>query len=189
MKTKYMSVALTAGVALGLAFCPAARANAVAPQADESAQPRIADATMKLEKAFNEQFVQGSIDRGALSAPIDDVLQAMPESARPHLQAHIEQVIQTAAGLASQMTPEKRAQVTASPPPEKLGATQQAQIAGFGWPNAGGWGGYGAFGFPGFATGYSTGIGISCGYNSQSVNGWGYSVGGCTPPVGYGFGY
>src|SRR5271165_3621233 len=116
-------------------------------------------------------------------------IQAMPESARPHLQAHIERVIQTAAGLASQMTPEQRAQVTTSPAPEKLGATQQAQIASFGWPNAGGWGGLGAFGFPGFATGYSTGIGISCGYNSQSVNGFGYSAGGCTPPVGYGFGY
>ena len=185
MKTTYLSAALSAGVALSLAFCPAARAEA----SPNAGQARIADATLKLEKAFNEQFVHGSIDRSALSGPIDEVIRAMPEAARPNVQAHIERVVQEGAGLAPLMTPEQRAQVTASPPPEKLGATQQAQIAAYGWPYAGGWGGYGAFGFPGYATGYSTGSGYSCGYSSQSVNGWGYGGGGCTPLFGYGYGY
>ena len=185
MKTTYLSVVLSAAVALGLAFSPAARAEA----SPNAGQARIADATMKLENAFNEQFVHGSIDRGALSGPIYDVIQAMPEAARPNVQAHIERVVQAGARLASLMTPEQRAQVTASAAPENLGATQQAQIAAYGWPYAGGWGGYGAFGFPGFATGYGAGSGYSCGYSSQSVNGFGYGGGGCTPLYGYEYGY
>jgi hypothetical protein len=197
MKMTYASVALSAGVALGLTFGPAARAEPSARQADHSAQEvsasegspndgqaRIASATLKLEKAFDDQFVQGAIDRSALSGPIDDVLQAMPEAARPKVQDHIAQVLQAAEKLASEMTPAERAQATASPALETIGKAQQAQVTAWGWPAAGGWGGFGAFGFPSM---FSYGNGISCNYSSQSVNGWGVGGGGCTP-YGYGVG-
>lgn len=201
MKRTCVLVALSAGVAVGLAFAPVARAEGSAQQADDPAQQqsasepaanegqaRIADATLRLEKAFGDQFVQGSIDRSALSEPIDAVVQAMPEAVRPKVQEHIDQVIQSAVRLASQMTPAERTAAATAPPLESLGKTQQAQIAGFGWPAAAGWGGLGAFGFPGYGTGYSTGYGTSCGYTSQSVNGWGYANGGCIP-YGYGYGF
>ncbi len=201
MRMTYASVALSAGVALGLAFCLPARAEPAAGQAEHAAQngsgvesspeqARLAGATLKLENAFNTQFVRGAIDRTALSGPIQEVLEAMPESARPKVQLHITQVLQGAEKLASEMTPSERAQATASPALETIGKTRQAQIAAWGWPGAAGWGGLGAFGFPGmygYGTGYGVSSGYSCGYNAQSVNGFGYGAGGCTP-YGYGIG-
>ena len=185
-------VVLSAGVALGLASAPAAWAEPAAGQGD-AGQARIADATLKLERAFDEQFVQGSIDRSALSGPIDEVLRAMPETVRPSVQVHIARVLDVAERLASQMTPEQRVQVATPPARESVGQSVQAQVAAWGWPGAAGWGGYGAFGFPSYGGyGYGTGLGYTSGYNcqygSQSINGWGYGGGGCVP-YGYGYGY
>jgi hypothetical protein len=196
MRMSYASVALSACVALGLTFGAAARAEPSAGQADTARdlsasqasmpaeQARLANATLKLERAFDDQFVSGAIDRTALSSPIDEVLRAMPEAARSKVQVHIQQVLQGAEKLADEMTPAQRAQATTAPALETIGRTQQAQIGAWGWPGAAGWGGLGAFGFPGM---YGYGSGYSCGYSSQSVNGFGYGTGGCTP-YGYGLG-
>ncbi len=203
MRFAYASVAVSAGVALGLTFGSAARAESSPAQADPARdvsssagapdQKRIADATLKLEGAFNDQFVKGAIDRSALSAPIDEVLRAMPEAVRPRVQDHIAQVLEAAEKLAPQMTPAERARATAPPAPEEVGEAQQAQVAAWGWPGAAGWGGTGAFGFPstygyGYGSGFSSGSGVSCNYGSQSVNGWGVAGGGCIP-YGYGVGW
>src|SRR6516165_9336354 len=100
------STAIAVGIALGLATAePAARAEeGSASEASSSrvspAQQRLADATLKLENAFNEQFVAGKIDRSALAGPIDDVLQATPEAARPQVSAHIDHVLAAGASLA-----------------------------------------------------------------------------------------
>jgi hypothetical protein len=140
----------------------------------EAAQQRVAAATQKLENAFNDQFVPGKIDRAALSGAINDVVEAMPEAARPKVKDHIELVLQTAEKLASQLTPEQRAEAAAPPPPEKVGKTQQAQVAAWGWPGAAGWGGYGAFGFPAM---YSLGYGYNTGYSTSSSFGTAISTG------------
>jgi hypothetical protein len=186
MKVKVASAALGAGLSFGLAMgcsAPAGPSDDQGPQASPESAPaeqtRIADATLKLEGAFREQFVQGKIDRSALSKPIDEVVQAMPEAARPKVQEHIDQVLSRGAELAAQMTPEERAQVSAAP--EKVSSAQHAIVSAWGWPNAAGWGGLGAFGFPGMY--YSTGLSCTNYYRSYSINGWGtgYGGGGCTP--------
>jgi hypothetical protein len=151
-------VGISAGLALGAALLSdaaraeelSAREAALATQASPATgQQRVADTTWKLEKAFSEQFVQGKIDRAALSGAIAEALAAMPEAARPKVNAHIEDVLEQAEKLLSQMTPEQRAEAAAPPPPEKVGTAEQAQVVGWGWPGMGGWGGLGAFGFPG----------------------------------------
>jgi hypothetical protein len=175
----YASAALSAGLTLAATFGSAAGAE---PGALPAEQAQVADATLKLERAFDDQFVRGSIDPEALSGSIQDVLQAMPEAARPKVQAHIAQILQGGARLASEMTPSERAQATATPALETLGKTRQAQIAAWGWPGAAGFGGLGAFGFP---AGFAVGGGYSCAYQFQSVNGVGWGGGGCVP---YGIG-
>jgi hypothetical protein len=177
----YGSVALLAGVTLGLTASAAVRAEPSGSLPAE--QARVAEVTLKLENALGDQFVRGAIDREALSGPIHDVLQAMPEAARPMVEVHIAQVLQGAEKLASEMTPAERAEATAAPPLEAIGKTGQAQLAAWGWPGAAGWGGLGAFGFPGMF-GYSSGY--SCQFGSQSVNGIGFGGGGCVP---YGYGW
>jgi hypothetical protein len=179
MRITYASAALSAGLALGVTFVAAARAE---PGALPAEQVQVADATLKLEKAFDDQFVRGTIDPEALSGPIQDVLQAMPEAARPKVQAHIAQILQGGARLASEMTPSERTQATASPALETLGRTRLAQIAAWGWPGAVGFGGLGAFGFP---AAFGFGGGYSCSSQFQSVNGIGWGGGGCVP---YGLG-
>jgi hypothetical protein len=204
MKTRiHGSVALTAGLALGIAVLGATAQAADGSPADKapahasaaSGQQRVADTTRKLENAFNEQFVHGKIDREALSGPISEVVEAMPEAARPKVKDHIELILKTGEQLASQMTPEQRAAAAEPPPAEKVGTTQQAQIAAWGWPGAAGWGGYGAFGFPGMFGlgaglgwgGYGTtglyGAGYGLGYGTTGLYGTGYGLG------GYGLGY
>jgi hypothetical protein len=156
MNTKHGSLALSAGLALGIATIGATAQAADGAASDESAaqpsrtsgQQRVADTTLKLENAFHDQFVRGKIDRSELTGPIADVLSAMPEAARPTLQAHIELVLQAGERLASQMTPEQRTAAAAPPAEEKVGTTEQAQLAGWGWGGAAGFGGFGAFGFP-----------------------------------------
>jgi hypothetical protein len=179
MTTKtYLPFAVSAGVALGIAALGSpARADqssaSSAPStqaAAASGQQRIGETTWALENAFKDQFVRGAIDRTALAAPIDEVLKAMPEAARPQVQAHIERVLATAEKLASQMTPEDRATAAAPPAAERVGTAAQAQFVGWGWPGAAGWGGYGAFGFPGMA-GWGTGLGM--GWGGMGL-GWGW---------------
>jgi hypothetical protein len=153
MRVTHTVAALSITTAVGLSFGSVAQAEPTAPSAE---QVRLANTTQNLEQAFNEQFVKGSIDRAALAGPIEEVVQAMPQPARPKVQTHIDQVLQTAEKLVGQMNPEERAQAAAPVAAEKIGATSQAQIAAWGWPGGLGWGGLGAFGFPGM---YGTGLG------------------------------
>jgi hypothetical protein len=94
---------------------------------------------------------------------------------------HIDRVIAAGANLTARMTPEQRALAVASPSPESVGKTQQAQLAGFGWGGAG-FGGIGAFGFPAIGFGglgfggtgfgfsrsvaFGTGFGAGCGFGA-----------------------
>jgi len=138
--------------------------GSVAQAAPEGvSQGQVAATTLRLEKAFSDQFVQGNIDRGALTGAINDVLQAMPETARAGAEEHIDRVIATGQKLAAEMTPDQRAAAATPPSPEQLGQLKQF-VGGFGWPGAAGFGGLGAFGFPafggwggGWGTGFSTG--------------------------------
>jgi hypothetical protein len=173
VKTTHASVLLAGSiVTLGVSVGCSAQVD---PHPSDHA---LADATLALEHTFSDQFVKGAIDRSALAAPIDDVLQATAEPYRRRFRRHIEDVLQTAEQTVTTTTPEQRAKVAAAP--ETLGETQQAVIGAWGWPGAAGWGGYGAFGFPtGFATGFATGISCQSGY--YSVNGWGTGGGGCIP--------
>lgn len=163
--------------AAGLAI---AAGDARADQAQASAQAqgdqaRIAAATLKLEKAFDQQFLQGKIDRNAISGEINEVVQAMPEAERSGAQSHIEHVLQAGERLVSRMSPEQRADVAA--PVENVGKAQQAWISSWGWPGAMGWGGYGAFGWPGYGTyglgGYGLGYGLGYGVGYGGM-GWGW---------------
>ncbi len=177
-----LSVVLSAGLALGGALLGAnALANDASHPEESSArasgQEHIADLTQKLENAFNEQFARGSIDRSALAGPIHDVVEAMPAAARPKVASHIDDILQTAEKLATQMTPEQRAEAVAPPSAEKIGKTQAAIISAWGWPGAVGWGGYGAFGFPAM---YGLGYGNGLGY------GWGGTGYGAYGGLGYG---
>jgi hypothetical protein len=179
MKLSYASVALSAGVALGLSLACSARAEPTPPQGSDphgalsEQQVRIAEATLTLENAFRDQFVQGKIDREALSGPIDQVVQAMPEAARPRVQAHIDAILAGGARAAAEMSPEQRAQAAAPPAAETVGKTQAAIIAGWGWPAFGGFGGYGAFAWPTtYMYGGGCGMGFgACGYG-LGMGGW-----------------
>jgi hypothetical protein len=176
----YASVALSAGVALGLTLAGSARAEPTTQNDQQGSeaqrglpaeQVRIAEATLNLENAFRDQFVQGKSDRDALAAPIAQVVQAMPEAARPKVQAHIDAILAGGARATAEMTPEQRARVAA--PPETVSKTQAAIISGWGWPAATGWGGLGAFAWPAtymFGGGCGLGFG-ACGYG-LGMGGW-----------------
>jgi hypothetical protein len=174
MNKKYTLTAVLGALALGVAAGP------TLARADEShsGQARIAETTLKLEKAFDDQFVQGKIDRSAL--PIDDVLQAFPEAARPKVQTHIDHVLTVGEKLAAQMSPEERTQAVTPPAAEKVGKTAQAWTGAWGWPGYGGFGGYGAFGWPGmygYGVGLGYGAGYGLGYGLGTGLGWGTSTG------------
>jgi hypothetical protein len=190
MNTKSIGhIAIAAGIALGLgASSNIARAEEGSASQESStrispAQERLADATLKLENAFNGQFVAGKIDRDAMAGLIDDVVQATPEHARPKMAAHIDQVLAVGANLAARMTPEQRTAVAAPPAAESVGKTQQAQLVGFGWPGAIGFGGFGAFGFPAFGA-FGLGFG-SVGFASSM----GFGGFACGAGCGLGFGW
>jgi hypothetical protein len=183
-------VALAAGIALGLsASSNTARAEeGSAPQQSSSGvspeQQRLADAALKLDNAFTDQFKAGKIDRSALATHIDDVIQATPEKARPGMSEHIERVIAAGASLTARMTPEQRALAVApAASPESIGKTQQAQLAAFGWGGLGaGWGGgFGAFAFPAFGLGFG-----GLGFGGLGFGGFGCGLGACG---GLGFGW
>jgi hypothetical protein len=181
MKMTLVSTVLSAGVVLGLAIGCTAQASpsAQTEQPAGSGQARIAETTLKLEKAFDDQFVHGKIDRDALAGAIDDVVQAMPVAARPKVQSHIEQVLTEAEGAIPQSTEQQRAEVAAPATAEKVGKTAQAWASAWGWPGYAGFGGYGAFGFPGmyYGTGlYGGGLGYGTGLYGAGL---GYGALGC----------
>ena len=134
----------------GVAAFEAAQAQARALVG--AAQAQIADATARLEAAFAQQFRQAAIDRAALQHLIDQAVQAFPAPARGQVQLHIDKVIATAEQVAPRMTQEERD--NAVTPPEQLGQTQQGLITGWGWGAPLGFGGLGAFGFPGMGLGW-----------------------------------
>jgi hypothetical protein len=189
MKSKLSSVPLFGCIVTGLATAACSGASDPTTQGTSQASPAdgqtlIAQSTLRLEKAFSDQFDRGQIDRVALQGAIADVIQAMPEEARPKVQQHIAEVLDKGEKLASELTPEQRAALTV--PPKDAGELQLHQIAGWGWPGAAGFGGYGAFGFPGmysYGWGYPYGVGYGGGYAS------GYSSGYSTAySTGYGLG-
>jgi len=157
------------------------------PQVDKDTQARMAESTLKLERAFSDQFVRGAIDREALSRPIQDAVQSFPEAARPEVQEHIDAVIDLGAQAAAQMTPEERADL--AQPPEKLDKSQQDLIGGWGWPGGGmGWGGMGGFGFPAWGGGWGGGFGRPWGGGMWGGPGWGGGMGGWGRGWGGGWG-
>jgi hypothetical protein len=152
-------------------------------------QPEIARTTLKLESQFSQQFVRGRIDGEALQGAIDDVIQAMPEAARPKVKKHISDVLTGGGKLASELTAEQRAAVTTPPSTEKTGEVHEA-IAAWGWPGAGGFGGYGAFAFPGMHLPYGYGAVMAVGYVPNNYSPYDYVLpGGYVYPVGFGYGY
>jgi hypothetical protein len=92
--------------------------------------------------------VRNEIDPAALSGAIDEVIRAMPETARPEVQQHIDEVLRMGQALASQMSPEQRASVASAPAPETVDPAERALIRRWGWDGYRGWGGDGAFAFP-----------------------------------------
>jgi hypothetical protein len=164
MKLTRLSLVLPTVVGVALTLGSAAQASP-----EGVSQERVAATTLNLEKAFSDQFVQGNIDRSALTGAIDDVLQAMPEASRAGAQEHIDRILAAGQKLAAQMTPEQRAAVASAPSPEQVGHAKQGLVAGYGWPGAAGWGGLGAFGWPAFGTGFATGF--STGYYCDSFIG------------------
>jgi hypothetical protein len=219
MRKTIASTALLAGLALGVAMSSSARA---APTQEEeqdptsSAQPsptmtpqspvtqsvmaqmaaaqgEIAQATAALEEAFAKQFEQGMIEQEKLAGLIYRAVQAFPAAVRPTVQGHINRVVNAGKKLAPQMSPEQRKQAVT--PPEKLGKTQQEQLAGWGWGNGVGFGGLGAFGFPGMwgglgglgafpatsfygpALGLYGGTGLGGGWGWPGYGGWGWGWG------------
>jgi hypothetical protein len=153
MKMNHATVALAASLAVGLALACSAQAEPSGPQPEAASsqsadQARVAQVTLNLERAFGDQFVRGQIDRAALSGPIGEVVQAVPESVRAKVTAHIDRILAAGALAAQQMTPAERAEAASPPSREKIGSTAQAWLGAWGWgyPNVAGWGGMGAFG-------------------------------------------
>jgi hypothetical protein len=171
MKTKWVTVVIAGGFVLGVGLGGSAQAEPTDQGAASASQGRIATATLKLENEFDRQFVQGHIDRTTLAPLVDEAVQAMPEATRSKTRQHIEQVVAAGEKLATQMTPDERKRA-ATPGAEKVGQTEQAQIAAWGWPGAGAWGGLGAFGFPGMYYGYG---GCTPGYGYVGPFGYSYS--------------
>ncbi len=142
-------------------------------------QRHLASATFALESAYDVQYVKGQVDGDALQPLIYDVLDAMPEQARPAAQNHIYDVISRGQKDAKDLTPEQRAQV-ATPDADKLGPQQVEQIGAWGWGGLGGlglgWGGAGlgfaGLGFGGLGFGFG-GLG-AFGFPAFGAVGWGW---------------
>jgi hypothetical protein len=154
MRRVFASAAAVSGVAACLALALPARADPSDPAPATSShaaaadpQARLAEATAKLEDLFADQFVRGTIDRAALASAMDEAVRAFSESARAKVLEHIDDVLASAQQIASQLSPEERAAAVAAP--EQLGTTEDAIVRGWGWKRARGFGGFGAFAFPG----------------------------------------
>ena len=152
-----------------------AQAEAQANALFGAAQAQIADATGKLEAAFEQQFRQAEINREKLQHLIDQAVQAFPAPVRGQVQLHIDKVIATAEQVAPQMTQEQRDEAVAHP--EELGKAQQGLITGWGWGAPYGFGGLGAFGFPGT---------YGAGWGWGGLGGWGSPYLWSYPAAGFG---
>jgi hypothetical protein len=173
MKSQLTSVAFSAGLALAVTGCATGAGGSSGQGPDTQAvgqqQRHLASATFALESAYDVQYVKGQVDGDALQPLIYDVLEAMPDQARPDAQKHIYDVISSGQKDAKDLTPEQRAQVASPMSADKLGPQQVEQIGAWGWGGLGGlglgwggaglgfgglggfgWGGLGAFGFPAF---------------------------------------
>ena len=168
--------------------------ESVPQQADRAeSKARIASTTLKLENLFSDQFGRGTIDRAALQPAIDDVVQAFPEAGRQKVQEHIDEVIARGRDAVKQLTPEQRQAIAAAPGHDKVGHLEQYLADGYGWGGYAGWGGCGAFGFPGMYY-YGYGYPYAYGYGGKGYGdgyGNGYGKGGYAYPYGnaYGYGY
>jgi hypothetical protein len=220
MKSIVVSVPLFGCMALGLAAggCAAttdpATQESTPFQVSSAEQAKIAETTLKLENQFSDQFTRGQIDRAALQGAIDEVIQAMPEVARPKVQQHIAEVLDKGERLASELTVEQRAALATAPSAEETPKAQVDVVTMWGWPGAVGYGGYGAFAFPGMygygygypgygyggmynpagynPPGYNPYTGNAPGYNPPGMGGYGYGglgYGGLGYGAGYGVGY
>lgn len=177
MKSQFASVAFSAGLALALSGCAAGAGGSSEqgsdPQPANDQQRHLASATFALESAYDVQYVKGRVDADALQPLIYDVLQAMPEQARPQAQARIYDVISAGMKDAQDLTPEQRLQTAAPVSADKMGAQQVEQIAAWGWGPY--YGGYGGLGLGGYGLGYGLG-GYGVGYGTYGV-GYGGAVG------------
>jgi hypothetical protein len=144
MRRAFASGVLCAGVALalgtGCSSQPASNGEGDeitgAQTAPVEGQERVAETTAALTDAIAAQLGQGTIDRAALAGPIARVVESSPEEARPEVQADIQDTLADAEDLASQMSPEQRADVAAHP--EHVAAVSEAVYrgrrgAGRGW--------------------------------------------------------
>lgn len=198
MRKQIASAAVLAGLGLGVAFGCSAQADDPAQAAEgsssesmpksgpstaqpqpsmfEAGQAQMADATARLEAAFEKQFEQAAIDRAALEKLITEAVQAFPEPARMRVRLRIDEVIETGQKVASQMTPAERTKAVTPVPKEKLGRTQQHLLTGWGWGGGTGFGGFGAFGFPGmYYWGYPSSYYLS--YPAYGYYGTGFGCG------------
>jgi hypothetical protein len=155
------SAALGTGLALVAALAalgaPARGDVASTPLPDarlsrDPSQARTAEATWALEGAFADQFVRNEIDPAALSASIDEAIRAMPEAIRAQAQQRIDEVLRSGQAVASMMSSEERASLASPPAPEAVDSAERALIRRWGWDGYRGWGGEGAFAFPGLGT-------------------------------------
>lgn len=160
------------------------------PGMPQYGQAHVADLTGQLEDAFARQFEQNAIDQAKLAHMIAQVIQAFPEAARAKVKIHIDEVFETGQRVASQMPSEDRSKAVAPVPKEKLGTVQQHQLAGWGWGTARGFGGFGAFGFPGMFWGSGWGSPWLGAYPAVGYygTGWGCGLGGAWCGTGLGLG-
>jgi hypothetical protein len=192
---KFIARSLTVAAALAFGTTVAGAARAEAPAAEPvpiTDQARLASATLRLEKAFADPFARGEVSREALADKIGAVIDASPESARADVGQHIERVVETGQKLSTEMSPADREKLAAAPK-EDVGSTEQGLISTWGWPSTIGFGGLGAFGFPGMYygnIGYGAGYGLGTTYGLYGVGlGTGYGVGyGTGNGIGYGLG-
>jgi hypothetical protein len=195
-------------IAVALALCGAARADASGPEAagppgaaavPASAQARIVDATLRLERTFSSQFVNGHVDRAALAPLVDDAVHAFPQALQAPVEAHVARVIDAGQRLATELTPDRRAQIASAPAPAALEQVLMTVVNPWGVPIAGegslGWGGLGAFGFPDAYNCIPYSAGYAVPYGGLGWNGYttGFSAGNyssltCGGGYGYGLG-
>ena len=134
MKSQFASVAFSSGLALAIAGCATGTGGSSEQGQTVGQQQRhLASASFALENAYDVQYVKGQVDANALQPLIDDVLEAMPEQARPQAQAHIYDVISRGQKDATDSTPEQRAQNAAPVSADKMGAQKVEQIGAWGW--------------------------------------------------------
>jgi hypothetical protein len=163
MKTSLRSLSIS-GALVAVVACAGAASAQEAPVTapDAIAEDRaLAEAAMRLEGAFAEQFADGRLDRDALAPHVEAILAATPADARENVQAQIAQTLEVAEQILPEMTAEERQRIIALETPprpveasgEGIGTAEQGIILSpslIGLRARLGFGGFGAFGFPFF---------------------------------------